>query len=233
MLKFRHYLPVVFLTVMCAAATVVAGSITFDQSQWNTGDMNEQYPSDSAGSITNSHVDHFYYRERLPMRMAVIDDSLVEGSSSRTYDSAVLILVVAADGLSGSDSMRVFGKRLTRDWSENGVSWSFYWASADSAWSTVGGDINSLPCMDTIIIDTSLSVNDTLVFHTDTSFVRYMVETDNFGWIMIAENIVDRATFQFYTEDIANEALRPVLTVYFTDGAQAETSPGRRRRIQF
>jgi hypothetical protein len=207
-----------------------SASITFDKTQWATGDMNEQYPSDSAGNVNNSHVDEFYYYERMPMCMLVIDDSLSGGSSSRTYDSTILMLVVAAEGLTGSDSMRIFGQRLTRQWSENGVSWSYYWASSDSSWDNAGGDINSLACMDTIIVDASLATYDTLYFHLDTGFVRYLIETDNFGWLMMAENIVDRGILQLYTEDVVTEAYQPVLTVYYTEGGQPEIMAGRRRR---
>lgn len=214
-----------------SAVAIRAESMTFDQSQWATGDMNEQSPSDSSGGVGNSHVDYFYYYERMPMSMAVIDDSLAAGSSSRTYDSALLSLVVAADGLSGTDSMRIFGKRLARPWSEYGVSWNYHHASADSAWDNAGGDINSLPCMDTIIIDTSVNAGDTLCFHIDTGFVREMIEGNNYGWLMMAENIVDRATFQFYTEDIATPTYRPVLTVFYTDGPAGPEFWGRRRRL--
>jgi hypothetical protein len=193
--------------------------------------MNEQYPSDSSGNISNSHVDHFYYYERMPMCMLVLDDSLSEGSASRTYDSAILMLVVAAEGLSGIDSMRIFGKRLTRSWSENGVSWNYFWALPDSVWNNPGGDINDFPCMDSVIVDTGLSANDSLYFHLDTGFIRYLIETENLGWLMMAENMADRAILQFYTEDESTEAYRPVLTVYFTDGELGIKYLGRRRRL--
>jgi hypothetical protein len=217
--------------VLASSVIAVAGTMEFDQSQWMTGDMNEQYPSDSNGAITNSHVDRFYYYERLPMCMSIIDDSLGIGSSSRRYDSALLSLVVAADGLAGSDSMWIYGKRVTRSWSESGVSWNYYHASSDSAWNTSGGDINSQPCMDTVVIDTSVAVYDTLCFRLDTGFVRYMIEENNFGWLMMAENIVDRATFQFYTEDATIVEYRPVLIVYFSEGEAEVSHWGRRRRL--
>jgi hypothetical protein len=197
----------------------------------NLLDDAEQSPADSNGTTANSHVDYYYYYERLPMCMTVLDDSLGDGSSSRTYDSAVLALVVAADGLAGNDSLRIFGKRLARAWSENGVSWKYYWASADSLWTTAGGDINSLACMDTLILDTSVAVYDTLRFHLDTGFVRYMIETKNMGWLMMAENIIDRAAFQVYTEDAVTPAYRPVLKVYYTDGGGQVTYAAKRRRI--
>jgi hypothetical protein len=126
--------------------------------------------------------------------------------------------------------MMIYGRRLTRDWSEDGVSWTYHHASPDSAWSTAGGDINSLPCTDSIIIDTSVAAYDTLLFHLDTGFARHMIEIENFGWIMIAENIVDRAVFQVYTEDTGTEANRPVLTIYYTDGSEETVFTGRRRR---
>jgi len=216
------------LLLAILAGKGAAASKTFDQAQWHTGDMNEQSPSDSAGNTANSHVDYFYYYERIPMRMAVLDDSLANGSASRTYDSAILALVVAANGLSGNDSMRVFGRRLTRNWSESGVSWTYYWASPDSAWSTAGGDVNTLRCMDTIIVDASAAVYTTLLLHLDTGFVRYMVETANYGWLMMATNLVDRGSFQFFTEDIGTVAYRPVLTVYYTDHAAGGLASRRR-----
>jgi len=222
---------VIVALILLGAAAIQAESMTFDQSQWATGDMNAQSPADSSGGISNSHVDYFYYYERLPMNMAVIDDSLAAGSSSRTYDSALLMLVVAADGLAGTDSMRIFGRRLSRPWSEYGVSWNYHHASPDSAWNTAGGDINNLSCMDTIIIDTAITTGDTLRFHLDTGFVREMIEGDNYGWLMMAENLVDRATLQFYTEDIATPAYRPVLKVFYTEGAQVSDFVGRRRRL--
>ena len=226
----RRAIGLMTLWLLVFPAVVVAESMTFDQSQWSTGDMNEQSPADSNGIIANSHVDYFYYYERLPMYMTVLDDSLADGSSSRTYDSAILALAVAADGLAGNDSLRIFGKRLTRGWSENGVSWRYYWASADSLWTTAGGDINNLACMDTLILDTSVAVYDTLRFHLDTGFVRYMVETKNVGWLMMAENIIDRAAFQVYTEDVATPAYRPVLKVYYTEGGSQVTYAAKRRR---
>jgi len=188
----------VMLVVLTVGAT--AATMTFDQSQWATGDMNEQYASDSGGAVTSSHLDDFYYYERIPMCMTVIDDSLGSGSSARVYDSAILVLVVTSEGLAGADSMRFFGKRLTRAWSENGVSWGYHHASSDSAWGSAGGDMNGSACTDTLIVDVSLDAYDTLYFHLDTGFVRYMVEAANVGWIMMAENIVDRAIVQFYTE---------------------------------
>jgi hypothetical protein len=208
----------------------VAESMTFDQTRWITGDMNEQAPSDSNGTAANSHVDYFYYRERLPMCLAVIADSLAAGSSSRTYDSAVLALVVAASGLAGSDSMRIFGERVSRPWSEGGVSWTYHHASPDSDWSAAGGDVDGQPCMDTIIVDQSVTTYDTLYFHLDTGFVRSMVEQVNHGWMMMAENIVDRATFQFFTEDVSSEAYWPKLTVYYSGGGEQAVYTGRRRR---
>jgi hypothetical protein len=204
--------------------------MTFDQSAWMTGEMDEQYPADSLGSGSNSNVDYFYYYERLPMCMSVIDDSLASGSSARTYDSAVLALVVAVSGLSGADSMRIFGKRLSRPWSENGVSWTYHHASADSAWETAGGDVNGLLCMDTVIVDASIAAYDTLYFHPDTGFVRSMIEQVNYGWLMMAENIVDRATFQFFTEDDAHESYRPRLIVYYSENGAESIYAGRRRR---
>jgi hypothetical protein len=221
-----------FLTVclLGPAARGWAASMTFDQTQWHTGDMNEQSQNDSAGGIANSNVDYYYYYERIPMRMAVIDDSLAGGSPARTYDSAVLAMVVASQGLAGSDSMHIFGKRLARDWSEYGVSWKYHHASADSAWAVAGGDVNALACMDTIIIDAAVAVYDTIRFYLDTGFVRFLVETANHGWLLMAENIVDRGAFQLFTEDASNAAYRPVLTVYYTDGAAA-AHEGRRRRV--
>jgi hypothetical protein len=221
------------LSVTAFTSGAGAESMTFDQSQWSMGDMNEQYPADSSGGSSNSHLDHFYYYERIPMCMIVIDDSLGDGSPSRTYDSARLFLIVAADGLSGVDSMRLYGRRLTRPWSEYGASWNYYHASSDSAWDNAGGDFNSLSCIDTIIIDTSINSGDTLLFHLDTGFVRHLIEIDNFGWIMMAENIVDRSIFQVYTEDESTQAYRPVLTVYYTDGQAAPDNVYRRRRAMF
>ncbi len=224
---FRLCLILLFLLPTSAGAE----SMAFDQSKWETGDMNEQYPSDSSGSIGNSHLDHFYYYERIPMCMPALADSLAEGSASRTYDSAVLLLIVAADGLSGADSMRIFGKRITHRWSENGVSWNHYWASSDSLWNNAGGDTDNQPCLDTTIIDTAVSGYDTLRFLLDTGFVRRMIEYDNFGWLMMAENIVDRAIFQVYTEDDPVEEHRPELTVYYHDGGSPPSSISHRRRL--
>jgi len=222
---------VVILIMLGSFEYAVADVMHFDQARWATGDMNEQAPADSSGAIGNSHLDHFYYRERIPMCMTVIDDSLGEGSSGRTYDSAVLAIVVAASGLAETDSLRLFGQRLTRPWSENGVSWNFHHASTDSAWNSSGGDINTLNCTDTVVVDTAVDIDDTLYFHLDTGFVRHMVETDNFGWLMMAENIVDRATFQVYTEDTGEPSRRPVLTVYYSEEAPGVVMPGRRRRL--
>jgi len=217
------------LVVMPVSATGEA--MTFDQSQWATGDMNEQYASDSGGAVTSSHLDYFYYHERIPMCMKVIDDSLGAGSSARVYDSAILALVVTSEGLAGADSMRFFGKRLTHAWSENGVSWQYHHASSDSAWGSAGGDVNGSPCMDTLIVDVSLDAYDTLYFHLDTGFVRSMIEAVNVGWIMMAENIVDRAIVQFYTEDASTPAFRPTLTVYYTEGGSEAAVAGRRRGL--
>ncbi len=212
------------------AKQAVADSMRFDQGAWMTGDMNEQSPADSMGTSPNSNVDHFYYYERLPMCMAAIDDSLASGSSARTYDSAVLGLVVAVSGLSGADTMLIFGKRISRPWSEDGVSWAYHHASPDSAWTTSGGDVNNLPCTDTIIVDASIVPTDTLYFHLDTGFVRSMIGQDNYGWLMMAENVIDRGAFQFYTEDAGTEAYRPTLVVYFSDGGAESIFVGRRRR---
>lgn len=218
------------VSVHFPAAYAEAESMTFDRAAWMTGDMNEQTPADSLGTGSNSNVDHFYYYERMPMCMAAMGDSLGSGSSARTYDSAVLALVVAVSGLSGDDEMRLFGKRIFRAWSENGVSWTYHHASPDSAWTTSGGDINGLPCTDTLVIDAAVVPYDTLYFHLDTGFVRFMIENVNFGWLMMAENIVDRATFQFFTEDVTTEAYRPNLTVYYSDGSAVSVYAGRRRR---
>jgi len=232
--KYAAMVIIILAPAALPMPAVSAATMTFDRSEWMTGDMDEQYPADSNGAITNSHVDRFYYYERMPMCMSVIDDSLGSGSPSRSYDSAFLGLVVAADGLTGSDSMRIFGKRLTRRWSESGVSWTYYHASADSAWNSAGGDVDNQSCMDTIVIDTSVAVYDTLYFRLDTGFVRYMIEQNNFGWLMMAENIVDRANFQFYTEDAADAEYRPTLTVYYSEGSPDVVLCGRRRRmIQF
>lgn len=220
------------LIILCLMpAFTRADSMTFDQSMWATGDMNEQYPSDSSGGIANSHLDDFYYYERIPMCMTALSDSLSIGSAERIYDSAILLLMVAADGLAGSDSMRIFGRRITRRWSENGVSWNYHWASPDSSWNTAGGDTDNRSCMDTIIIDTAVAVNDTLRFRLDTGFVRDMVEGENYGWLMMAENIVDRAIFQIYTEDDPIEEHRPVMIVYYREGMPLPLSLDRRRRL--
>jgi hypothetical protein len=211
-------------------AGVLAGAaMQFDQAQWQTGDMNEQSPVDSMGNVATSNVDYFYYYERMPMRMAVIDDSLAAGSSGRQYDSALLAVVIGQTGAAGNDSMRVFARRLTRNWSENGVSWNYYWASADSGWTTPGGDINSERCSDTIMIDAAVPVYDTLILHIDTGFVRFMIETANCGWLMMATNKVDRFPFQLYTEDCNIPAYRPVLTVYYTESTPSAV--GHRRRV--
>lgn len=208
-----------------------AESMTFDQSAWETGKMDQQFAEDSNGTATVCNVDCYYYHARMPMRLSILADSLQEGSSNRTYDSAVLLLTVGSEGLTETDEMRLFGKRLTRNWSENGVSWTYYWASIDSAWTTAGGDYSSESCTDTIIVDSNTVKKDTLYFHLDTGFVRSMIESTNFGWLMMAENIVDRAVFGFYTEDEWDETMNPRLTVYYTDGGQVAVLPGRRRRI--
>lgn len=221
------------IPALVAVLALLGGGLTgaamrFDQTQWQTGDMNEQLPADSAGAAATSNVDDFYYYERVPMRMAVIDDSLAAGSSGRRYDSALLAVVVAQNGASGNDSMRVFARRLTRNWSENGASWNYYWASPDSGWTTPGGDVNTERCSDTILIDAAVSAGDTLLFHLDTGFVRAMIETANYGWLMTATNAVDRFPFQLYTEDCTTPAYRPVLTVFYTETA-SPTVGGRRR----
>jgi hypothetical protein len=231
----RRIIPAMVLlmiSILCPVERARAGAMTFDRSQWMTGDMNEQTPADSAGTSSNSHVDHFYYYERIPMCLPIIDDSLAAGSSSRTYDSAVLALVVAASGLTGSDLMQIFGKRITRPWSENGVSWTYHHASPDSAWTASGGDMDNLPCMDTVLVDASAAAYDTLYFHLDTGFVRAMIEEVNFGWLMMAENIVDRATFQLFAEDATSEDRRPTLTVYYSDGDSEAVRSFRRRRMR-
>jgi len=231
----RRLATLVILVVVfacCHGDRAAAESMTFDRTAWMTGDMNEQAPADSMGSSSNSNVDHFYYYERLPMRMAALGDSLASGSSARTYDSAVLALVVAMSGLSGSDSMRIFGKRISRPWSENGVSWTYHHASPDSAWQTSGGDVTNQPCTDTVIVDVSVLTYDTVYFHLDTGFVRSMIEDADYGWLMMAENIVDRATFQFFTEDIGTESYRPSLTVYYSEGGSEPVSVNCRRRRQ-
>ncbi len=229
----RRIMAVIVLLIVSLhylAEYAAAESMTLDPAAWMTGDMNEQSPADSMGASSNSNVDYFYYYERLPMCMAVIDDSLASGSSVRTYDSAVLALVVAVSGLSGADSMRIFGKRISRPWSENGVSWTYHHATPDSAWESSGGDVTNQPCMDTVIVDASVVAYDTLYFHLDTGFVRSMIEQVNYGWLMMAENIVDRATFQFFTEDASTDAYRPTLTVYYSDGGAESIYAGRRRR---
>ena len=91
--------------------------------------------------------------------------------------------------------------------------------------------MNSSACMDTLIVDVSLDAYDTLYFHLDTGFVRYMIEEANVGWIMMAENIVDRAIVQFYTEDVATPAYRPTLKVYYTAGGPEALLAGRRRGL--
>src|SRR5512136_1588380 len=122
-------IPVMIAAMMALAASLAGASKQFDQAQWQTGDMNEQSPTDSAGAAATSNVDYFYYYERIPMRIVILDDSLATGSSARRYDSALLAVVVSQNGAAGNDSMRIFARRLTRDWSENGVSWNYFWAS--------------------------------------------------------------------------------------------------------
>jgi hypothetical protein len=231
MIRLSLILAILLLMSLGLPGPAISASMMFDRTQWVTGDMNAQAPADSDGNVSNSHIDDFYYYERIPMSMPLLGDSLGEGSSARTYDSAVLMLVVAADGLSGSDSMRIFGLRLTRPWAENGVSWNYHHASPDSVWDNPGGDFSDLPCMDTIIIDTAFEIGDTLRFHPDTGFIRDLIENNNFGWLMMAENIVDRATFQVYTEDDAVSAHWPALMVFYTEGEANPVWAGRRRRL--
>jgi len=221
-----------YIIVLClaVAAPVRADSMTFDRTQWRTGDMNQQAPADSNGAAAYVHIDDFYYYERLPVAMPLLSDSLRDGSSQRCYDSAVFSLVVSLSNLSGSDTMIVFGKRLTRPWSEDGVSWLYHHASPDSAWTTAGGDFAALPCTDTLLIDAATQVYDTLIFHLDTGFVRSMIEGADYGWLMMAENLVDRAVFQVFTEDYADDNYRPCLVVYFTDNTSPETPLAVRRR---
>jgi hypothetical protein len=228
--KLHPVLLMIFLFSVWAT-TAMADSMTFDQTVWETGKMDEQFVSDSNGTATVCNVDYYYYYARMPLRLAILADSLADGSSGRTYDSAVLLLVVGSTSLSGSDEMRIFGRRLSRNWSENGASWTYYWASIDSAWSSAGGDFNSDPCTDTVLIDTSISTDDTLSFYLDTGFVRVMIESTNNGWLMMAENIVDRVVFGFYTEDESNEDFKPRLTIYYTDGGPVSAPFLRRRRI--
>lgn len=218
---------VAVLAVMAAA--LLGAAMQFDQTQWQTGDMNEQSPAESAGTVGTSNVDYFYYYERIPMRMAALDDSLAAGSAGRRYDSALLAIIVSQNGAAGNDSMRIFARRLTRNWSENGASWSYYWASSDSDWTSPGGDINTERCSDTVMIDAAVAAADTLIFHLDTGFVRSMIETANFGWLLMAANVVDRFPFQVYTEDGPAPAFRPLLTVFYTESAPP--AAGQRRRI--
>lgn len=222
----------VILLLLMSGLVVTAGadSMTFDQLQWETGRMDEQYSSDSGGTQTATGVDYFYYYARLPMRMPLLDDSLSAGSSGRTYDSAILQIVVSLNGSVADDQMRIFTRRLTREWYENGVSWDCFYADVDSLWSVAGGDFNSFAASDTFLIDTSIAVGDSLYFQIDTGFVRLMIEWDNRGWLLMAENIVDRAVFNIYTEDEATASRRPKLTVYYTDGSAPDAIVARRRR---
>jgi hypothetical protein len=220
------------IAALMAMGTALEGaSRQFDQAQWQTGDMNEQSPADSAGTATTSNVDYFYYYERLPMRMAVLDDSLAAGSSGRRYDSALLALVISQNGATGNDSMWVYARRLTRNWSENGASWNYFWASSDSGWTTPGGDVSTERCSDSIMIDAAIAAADTLIFHLDTGFVRFMIETANYGWLMMVANKVDRFPFQLYTEDCTTPAYRPVLTVFYTETASPAIGSRRRAAV--
>lgn len=121
-------------------------------------------------------------------------------------------MVLGTIGPVTPDEMKIFGKRLSASFTENGV--SYLRRSTAAAWTTPGGDVG-VGCTDTLTITAADLVNDTIYFHIDTGFIRYMVETDNIGWLLVAENVVDRFPFQICTEDHTTAAKRPRLTVYY------------------
>jgi hypothetical protein len=207
----------VIMMLLLAASAWGVNSMKFDVTQWATGmmDADPTLQGDSNGTKTANYLDYYYYYARAPMRLDCLDDSLSAGSSDRTYDSAVLMLVADhfADSLNAY-TMRIFAKRLTSSFTENGVSWLR--RSTANAWTTPGGDVGS-GCSDTIVVDSSYDRFDSLYFHIDTGFIRYLVEIDNIGWLMMAENIVPRFPYSVCSEDNATAAYRPKLTVYYTN----------------
>lgn len=212
MLKYALILMLLFLI---APAWSASDSMKFDVTQWATGDMDEGAPNDSNGVVIASHVDYYFYYERIPMRQDVLDDSFTVISATLTYDSAILTMTVAQNGATAdpADQMRIFGLRLTPAFVENQVSWNR--RNETTPWTLAGGDVAAGSCTDTILVDINNTVNSTIHFHIDTGFVRYMVETTNIGWQLRAENITDRFIFQLYTEDFSTVGYRPVLTVYY------------------
>ena len=165
---------------------------------------------DPTGLVTNhgSDVNNYVqapFSNRIS-NLAKFDLSAIP--SSATILTAQLVLV-PANYFSPSNTVRLF--RLTRDWTEAGVTGNTY--DGTNNWTTVGGDI------DTGTVHASQTFSSQVNFNQDiTALVQGWVNGtwSNYGYLLRAQNDNGFA-MAFGSKENATPANRPSLTITYTE----------------
>jgi len=201
-----------------------------DTSKWSISGADEQNPTTIYLYDTEMNIDYNYYSARVFLRLEELQNDLGAGSSSRTYDSAILRLVLTTINFGAGEELRYFARDITiGTWNQDSTSWDS--ATQDIAWSTPGGDLGSVRS-DTFNITDAATIGDTFALYLDTGFVRSMIEQNNYGFCVLAEAVSGNAISFFGANQNSTQSRRPVCTVYHHETGPGEAAkPGRRRRI--
>jgi len=151
-------------------------------------------------------------------------------------DSVELTLTVSKS-ISGSKEVKLFA--LTSDWGEgesdapgeegrgataqaDDATWTYAFFES-SSWNTAGGDFNPVPSDSALAGMSGTSVFTGEVLKQDV--IHWFTNPDeNFGWIVISDEMFIPSAKRFYSREHADESKRPKLKVYFQSVLASEPS---------
>ncbi len=138
--------------------------------------------------------------------------------------SAYLTLTIDnASGPMGTTTITAYA--MTQEWFEgagdcngdaNGsVTWAYY--QSTDAWDTPGGDFETIPVSDSVIVNDGQT--GTIIFELDADTISSWISNDaqNYGFILKGTNESSGTNWaRFYSSDSVETAKRPKLTIYYT-----------------
>ncbi|HYE60017.1 MAG TPA: fibronectin type III domain-containing protein [Candidatus Kapabacteria bacterium] len=185
-------------------ATFTTTTIATIDSQLNNGAKTTNY-----GSNTTMTVQEWAGTNQIRM-VVKFDLSFIPASSTIT---AATLKLYQSSFAGTPNSQHVH--RLTRDWTESGVTWNRY--DGTNSWTTVGGDYSSTVTATGTHSWVGSGTENTYDVTTDVGMFSAGTAT-NYGWLikMRTENGSQNSLI-YHTTEAANSAYHPRLTVTYTE----------------
>jgi hypothetical protein len=226
-------LPLIYLllTLTLLTPAVQSASFTLGAGTGSEADMtaiNGTTPTTNSGTAATAWVN-----SASPLRVLINWSALKDSLYNRTADSGYLQLKVTSAGFCSDCSIDCYQIRPERDWIEIQATWNIY--KTGSNWTTAGCGSISADRYSTLLdshIESDFS-NDTYARFYITNYLKNLDGADTAncrGMIVLQGSGSDQTGVQFYTDDNANSANRPTVTVFYHAGI--DTPGAFRRRLE-